>query len=63
VKACGDRRAPVPGSDEDSFSPVYERQAAAFHELVDALGSWLDRLAVQDDAAAAHITADRARRA
>jgi chromosome segregation protein len=63
VKACGDRRAAVPGSDEDSFSPVYERQAAAFHELVDALGSWLDRLAVQDDAAAAHITADRARRA
>src|SRR5207249_2300057 len=48
---------------EDEVASIrYEWLARAFHALTDALGSWLERLRLEDEAAEAHIVADRSRR-
>ncbi|HZR93045.1 MAG TPA: hypothetical protein VFA44_11650 [Gaiellaceae bacterium] len=48
--------------DDEIASIRYEWLARAFHALTDALGSWLERLQLEDEAAEAHIVADRSRR-
>lgn len=59
--AVGERAAAgTPIDDEAGQS--YERQASAFHAVADALGAWLDRLRVEDQAGATHIAVDRERR-
>lgn|GEM_PF-5417533 len=60
--AVAERSAAGLGSDDES-GQSYERQARAFHQVADALGAWLRRLHVEDAATAAHVNADRERRA
>jgi hypothetical protein len=57
-----DRSDSAIAGSEDISEIRYERLARAFHALVEALGSWLQRLQLEDEAAEAHIVADRDRR-
>jgi hypothetical protein len=58
-----DRPDSTSTGDDEVATIRYERLARAFHALTDALGSWLERLRLEDEAAEAHIVADRSRRA
>jgi chromosome segregation protein len=61
--AVAERTAAGTPAFDDERGQSYERQATAFHAVADAPGSWLGRLRSEDRARAAHIDADRARRA
>lgn len=56
-------RTAAGGARDDDDGQSYERQASAFHHVADALGAWLRRLQLEDEATASHIANDRDRRA
>lgn len=62
-RANADRPDVASANDDEVTGIRYERLARAFHALTDALGTWLERLRLEDEAAEAHIVADRSRRA